>query len=351
MSKKRFFCCIGNPPYQEEVNKNSENKTYAPPLYHTMLDAAQGIADRVEMITPARFLFNAGATPKAWNEKMLNDEHFKVMEYDPDSSKVFPGTDIKGGVAVTYHDVTKTYEPIDTFVPQNELQSVLQKVRAATRGLDMFNTIVSNRGQYRLSDKAIERNVDIAKLTQDGKNRIVGSNAFNIMNDIVFFREKPSDDKQYVKIIGLYYGKRTEHWASIEDLIVPDNFYHYKVFIPAANGSGAIGEVFATPLVGSPLVGSTDTFLSIGNFDTCDEAENCLKYVKTKFARAMLGVLKVTQHNPAPKWRFVPLQDFTAASDIDWSQSIADIDQQLYRKYGLDDDEIAFIEEKIKPMS
>ena len=161
-----------------------------------MLDAAQGIADRVEMITPARFLFNVGATPKAWNEKMLNDEHFKVMEYDPDSSKVFPGTDIKGGVAVTYHDVTKIYEPIDTFIPQKELQSVLQKVRAATCGLDMFNTIVSNRGQYRLSDKAIERNVDIVKLTQDGKNRIVGSNAFNIMSDIVFFRDKPSDDKQ-----------------------------------------------------------------------------------------------------------------------------------------------------------
>ena len=149
----------------------------------------------------------------------------------------------------------------------------------------------------------------------------------------------------------MYKGKRAERWVGIEDLIVPDNFYHYKVFIPAANGSGAIGEVFATPLVGSPLVGSTDTFLSIGNFDTCDEAENCLKYVKTKFARAMLGVLKVTQHNPAPKWRFVPLQDFTSASDIDWSQSIADIDKQLYKKYGLNEDEIAFIEEKVKAMS
>ena len=315
-----------------------------------MLDAAQGIADRVEMITPARFLFNAGATPKAWNEKMLNDPHFKVMDYNPDSSNVFPGTDIKGGVAVTYHDVTRTYEPIDTFIPQSELSSVLKKVRVLTHGHNMFNTIVSNRGQYRLSDKVIESNTEISKLTQDGKNRIIGSNAFDIMDEIIFFHEKPSDNKRYVKFIGLSQGKRTERWADIDNLIVPDNFYRYKVFIPAANGSGAIGEVFATPLVGSPLVGSTDTFLSIGSFDMPDEAENCLKYVKTKFARAMLGILKVTQHNPAPKWRFVPLQDFTSRSDIDWSQSVADIDKQLYKKYGLTDDEIAFIEEKIKAM-
>ena len=315
-----------------------------------MIDAGSLIADRVEMITPARFLFNAGSTPKAWNKKMLEDEHFKVMEYQADASKVFPGTDIKGGVAVTYHDVTKTYEPIDTFVPQSELQSVLQKVRTATRSFDMFNTVVSNRGQYRLSDKAIERNDNIAKLTQDGKNRIIGSNAFSTMNDIVFFCEKPSNGKQYVKIVGLYQGKRTERWADIDDLIVPENFHHYKVFIPAANGSGAIGEVFSTPLVGTPLVGSTDTFLSIGCFDTESEAQACMKYIKTKFARVMLGILKVTQHNPAPKWKYVPLQDFTSSSDIDWSQSINDIDRQLYAKYDLNDKEIAFIEERVKAM-
>lgn len=63
-----------------------------------------------------------------------------------------------------------------------------------------------------------------------------------------------------------------------------------------------------------------------------------------------MGTLKATQHNPRDTWANVPLQNFTAISDIDWNQSIADIDKQLYRKYKLDEDEIDFIEEKIKPM-
>ena len=64
----------------------------------------------------------------------------------------------------------------------------------------------------------------------------------------------------------------------------------------------------------------------------------------------MLGVLKTTQHNSAIKWKHVPLQDFTSGSDIDWSKPTPEIDQQLYVKYGLDDDEIAFIEAKVKPL-
>ena len=75
-----------------------------------------------------------------------------------------------------------------------------------------------------------------------------------------------------------------------------------------------------------------------------------MKYIKSKFARTLLGVLKVTQHNPKNTWRFVPLQDFTVDSDIDWSQSIEDIDRQLYRKYGLSQDEIEFIESKVRAM-
>ena len=97
-------------------------------------------------------------------------------------------------------------------------------------------------------------------------------------------------------------------------------------------------------------MGFTETFISIGAFDEELEAQNCLKYVKSKFARTMLGILKVTQHNPREKWIYVPLQDFTPQSDIDWTKSIPEIDQQLYAKYGLDEKEIAFIEENVKAM-
>ena len=125
--------------------------------------------------------------------------------------------------------------------------------------------------------------------------------------------------------------------------------------LPGSNGSGAIGEVLSTPLVGEPLVGEplvghTQTFISFGAFDNREEAENLLKYIKTKFARTMLGTLKITQSNKKDTWRNVPLQNFTNNSDIDWSQSIAQIDQQLYKKYGLDEREIKFIEEKVRAM-
>jgi hypothetical protein len=99
-----------------------------------------------------------------------------------------------------------------------------------------------------------------------------------------------------------------------------------------------------------PNVAATQTFLTIGNFVEESEAEACLRYVKSKFARTMLGVLKITQHNPAKVWEYVPLQDFTGGSDIDWSKSIPEIDQQLYAKYKLDADEITFIESHVKPM-
>lgn len=89
----------------------------------------------------------------------------------------------------------------------------------------------------------------------------------------------------------------------------------------------------------------------IGSFETEEEADAALRYVKTKFARTMLGILKITQDNDREVWRQVPLQDFTPNSDIDWSQSVADIDRQLYAKYGLDEKEIEFIETHVKEMA
>ena len=99
------------------------------------------------------------------------------------------------------------------------------------------------------------------------------------------------------------------------------------------------------------MTGHTQTFISIGEFNTFFEAESMLKYLKCKFTRAMLGVLKVTQNNKTKDvWSKIPLQDFSKKSDINWSKSISDIDKQLYKKYKLSKEEIAFIEEKVQPM-
>lgn len=120
--------------------------------------------------------------------------------------------------------------------------------------------------------------------------------------------------------------------------------------VPEANGSGIMGETLSNPLIGGPFVGATDTFISIGPLDNSEEAKNALKYIKTKFVRALLGIRKATQHNPKSTWEFVPLIDFKNGVEIDWTKSISEIDQQLYKKYGLSSDEIKFIETNVQEM-
>ena len=261
-------------------------------------------------------------------------------------------------MAVTYRDDTRTYEPIGTFIPFDELRSASKKVEKTSPAT--FDTIISSRGCYRFSQLAFEEHPELSDIQATGTGNMISSNSFSTLYGIVIFAQPHDDGHEYAKLLGISERQRMYRYIRTDYLNPPDSFYKYKVFVPSSNGSGAIGEVLSTPLVGSPLVGSplvgsplvgaTDTFISIGCFDTEDEAQNCMKYIKSKFARAMLGILKVTQSNPRSMWRKVPLQDFTSDSDIDWSQSIADIDKQLYKKYELADDEIAFIEEKVKAM-
>ena len=335
-NKMKFDFVIGNPPYQEETESES---TRMPPVYDYFMDGAYQVSDKVELITPARFLFDAGYTPKAWNLKMLNDKHFKVVYYEAKSSAVFPNTDIKGGVAITYRDTTKDFGAIGTFTVFPELNGILHKVlKKAEKFLD---TICYPALSYKLTPLVIQDFPDCV-----GRLR---TSAFTKLSEI-FYDKKPNDGHEYIEMIGLLNTKRTSKFVRRDYIKTPDNFESYKIILPASNGSGALGEVLSTPLIGQPLIGHTQTFISIGCFTNEQEANACFKYVKSKFARVMLGILKITQHNPPEKWRYVPLQDFTSSSDIDWSQSVAEIDVQLYRKYGLDDKEISFIETHVKEM-
>ena len=332
----KFDVVVGNPPYQEESvgDNNSDNSIY----YH-FYELAERAADKYCLISPARFLFNAGKTPKNWNEKMLNDKHIKVVHYEQNSSKIFPTTDIKGGVAVLYRDDIVEFEKIGVFTTLEELNLIANKVARQT--IDTLDSIVSNRGQYRYSKLMYNENPKEMIKTSDPR---IAPSAFSRFPTF-FTDEKPDDNSEYVQIYGRIENDRGYKWFKRDYLSAPSGFDKFKVIIPNANGSGAIGEVLSTP-----LVGFAETFISIGAFDTQIEAENCLKYVKSKFARTMLGILKVTQHNPREKWVYVPLQDFSPQSDIDWSQTSAEIDAQLYAKYGLSPAEIDFIEEKVRAM-
>lgn len=339
----KFDVVIGNPPYQEETNNNRDT-----PLYNLFMDVAYKIADKAVLITPARFLFNAGQTPKAWNDKMLSDNHLKVVYYTQKSDVVFPNTDIKGGIAVTYRSISENFGAIGTFSHLEELNNILNKV--VTDTFQSFSSLLFGNSSYKLSNKLYVDFPEFENRVSKAEKKSIGSNIFERFSE-VFFDEKPGDGKEYIQIYGRENSSRIFKWIKREYVENHDNLEKWKVFVPGANGSGALGETLSTPLIGSPLIGGTQTFISFGAFDDSLEAENVLKYLKTKFARTMLGTLKITQNNKTKEvWKNVPLQDFTSDSDIDWTKSIPEIDQQLYAKYKLDEKEISFIEEKVKAM-
>lgn len=345
--EKKFYAVIGNPPYQEEAHGSNNSDT---PIYHFFYEESFSISDKVELITPARFLFNAGGTPADWNKKMLSDEHLKVEKYESNSSKVFPDTSISGGLAILYRDADRAIGPIGVFTPYDELNRIVKKVCCKTEA--SLSSVVTNRGMYRYSDLVYKEHPEEMLGASD---RRIAPSCFERMPSL-FTANKPNDGEEYIEIYGNLHGERVTRWFR-KDYVKPvGNLNCFKAVISKADGAaGQIGHpiparISGKPIVLNPGVGFTETFISIGESRTRAEADNTCKYVKTKFARAMLGVLKVTQNNAKPTWAKVPLQDFTSSSDIDWSRSVPEIDEQLYVKYGLSDEEIDFIESYVKEM-
>ena len=340
----KFDYVIGNPPYQETLQNTSDK-----PIYNDFMDASYQISDKVELITPARFLFNAGKTAKVWNEKMLNDVHLKVLYYEPDSSKVFSNTDIKGGVAITYRDGNAEFGAIGSFTPYNELNDILHRVKNHKSFVSIEKIVITSFA-YHYTDRLHEDYPDAASRLSKGHAYDLKSNAFDRLSD-VYQDEKPDDGHDYIRIFGRQNNERTYKFIRRDYVNNVANLDKYKLFMPKANGTGAFGEVLTLPEISEPGVGATESFVSIGLFDTAEECDNLLKYIKSRFMRAMLGVVKITQDLTPSKWKYVPLQDFTAHSDIDWSKSVAEIDRQLYCKYDLTADEIEFIESHVKEMA
>ena len=341
----KFNAVVGNPPYQEEGIS-----TRKAPIYHLFYDISFKLSNKVTLITPGRFLFKAGQTPKEWMDKILGDKHFKVVRYFSKSTDVFPTVDIKGGVVISYRDANKDFGTIGFFSSYPELKSILLKVHSHKDfRKEEFSDMISSQGLYKFSPAAFIECPDIQTIQGQGTASKITSRSLDKL-PAIFMSEVPNNEHTYVQMIGLCESRRAVKWIKLSNLQPVKSLEYYKVFVAEANGSGTLGETLSTPFIGTPMVGHTDTFLTIGMFESENEALGCLKYIKTKFARTLLGTLKATQHNPRDTWANIPNQDFTNQSDIDWNKSIHEIDQQLYAKYNLSEDEIEFIEKMIKPM-
>ena len=342
--KVKFNVVVGNPPYQDKKRSNSPRDL---PIYDKFMSEAYELADRVMLITPARFLFNAGFTPGKWNRKMLNDEHLKVVFFEAKSQNVFSNTQIPGGVAITYRDSTVVFGRIGKFIPYPELVSIMKKCKSDK----VMTDLISSRDLFHYSDLFFESFPEKRKINNN--NNVVNSNAFEKFEDV--YTEKPTRDDD-ICFLGRYHNKRQNRYILKEYIEFNPYISQCKVVFAQTNGgAGTITEEKAAAVMGKPTVyyelsGFTDSFICVGLGRDKVAADNCAKYIRTKFMRALLATLKRTGSITKDKWANVPVQDFTPNSDIDWSQSIADIDRQLYAKYGLDENEIEFIEAHVKEM-
>lgn len=288
-SPMKFDYIIGNPPYQEDKKREGDR---ANPLYDKFMSGAYVLSDTVELITPARFLFDAGQTSKAWNRSMLDDEHLKVIAFWPSSQSVFPPpTDIKGGIAVTMRTANRIVGPIGSFEPNEYLAGILHKLEIVCSGPSQsFADIVSSQGVYQLTETFFTNHPYVyeKECIGRGTGKKLVSKTMEKMPEI--FKVAPSEvGAPCVALIGKIGSKRERRYIDSRYIQANEWLDAYNVLLPEANGTGKFGEVLSAPTIGGPGTGHTDTFLSIGAFDSESEALACECYIKSKFVRALLG--------------------------------------------------------------
>ena len=268
----KFNAIVGNPPYQETNEKTSDT-----PIYNHFMDISFKISDKVSFITPGRFLFNAGKTPKEWNKKMLNDKHFKVIWYKSNSTDVFPTVDIKGGVAVTFRDKIQDFGKVGFFTSYPELKTIVEKVENNVH-FGSLTEIIHLQNKMNL-EALYSYNQNFKRIIgSNGREKRLTSSIFSQLDVFTDHSNKETD----VRILGLIKNKRVFQWMSKDFLDVHENLSKFKVLVPKANGTGKLGEVLSTPVICEPNTGFTFSFISFGAFDNKHQANATLKYLKTK---------------------------------------------------------------------
>ena len=342
-----FDAVVGNPPYQIKRDNTTDTS-----IYHIFMEVGFKVSDIATFITPGRYLFRAGDTPNDFNDRVLNDPHFSVVCYDRESTNFFSNVEIKGGIAISMRNAKISLSPIRTYTNYPELNSILALV-TSREDFVSITSIVRHQNKFDLDALYTEKPELRYKIGSKGTEKRFTTSIFSLSE---VFNNKKQDPGE-ILVYGIIDGNsRVTRAINKKYVAKHENIDLFKVIVPYSNGSGKLGEILSNPFVAGKDVGYTQSFISFGEFKEEKEAEAALKYLKTKFVRSLLGVKKVTQHNGKDTWEYVPIQDFSTSSDIDWSKTITEIDQQLYKKYGLDKpteegyDLVKFIEEKVMPM-
>lgn len=322
----KFDVIIGNPPYQ--LNDGGGAGTSAIPIYHKFIQQAKKLNPKyISMIVPARW-YSGGKGLDEFRDEMLNDNQIREIHDFIDATEIFPGVQIKGGICYFLwrkddRGLCKVYsynknntlsmierslreENTDVFIRFNEAISILNKVRKLKE--DSIYNQVSSRKPYGIDSNfsnftKVPSNLSPIKLYRFGPDGYIS-------------RSQITKGHEYIEKIKVIISK-------------------------AGSGSDAFPhQILGIPQISEPNSVSTETYIILGTFKNMSQAQNFMSYVATKFFRFLVSLIKNTQNAAKGVYQFVPLQDFNE----DWN------DEKLYKKYGITEDEIAFIDSMIRPM-
>lgn len=345
----KFDAVVGNPPYQDSDGSGGQGSS-AKPIYNFFVESAKEINTRIiNLIMPTRW-YAGGKGLNDFRKQMLNDKNIAEIHDFLNPTIIFPSTNIRGGVCfilwdndynnekrlvkvVTYGNSLLDkkelkrklkFDGADIFIRHIESLEIVKKIKSK-KEFSSFEKYVSARKPFGLDSK-FDRSLDFHKTKSGLKDPVI------------------------------CYAKRQEIGYVDNDKFNFDKsrLNSYKVFTSFANNIGTeLNDDNLNTFIGNPKTICTETYIILGDGLGINQflAENIVIYFKTKFARFLHGIAKSNQNGTAKTYKFVPLQDFTSKSDIDWTKSIQEIDRQFYKKYDLSEEEISFIECKIKPMN
>lgn len=341
----KFNAVVGNPPYQIALSSTS---AYAGSIYQYFIEIARSLHPRyISMITPSRWMTKDGQGIKdEWVDDMINCNHFIYINDFLNASECFNGVDIKGGVNFFLYN--QAYVGPCTYV-LHQRTGVVEKREALNKlGIGIIirdiiaehilEKIANIEGPYSsmlsFSDYISPRDFFTTKVKGES---ILGTNWKGY--------SKTKDKAHFIKY---YLNRQIEPngfgWISDKDILKNKHALDFhKIFLSKAGGSGNDSIVLGRPFYGEQGSVCSVTYLVVGykgQIKSREEADNIISYMRTRFFRYLVSIRKHTQDNPRDVFQFVPLQD--------WSKPWTD--EELYAKYNLSSDEIAYIESMIKPM-
>lgn len=338
----KFKAIVGNPPYQDMGGSGGTNDA---PIYQEFCMIASRIKPNfVSLVIPSRW-FAAGRENLLgdFRSKMLKSGNVSKLTAYNNSRDLFSNVEIKGGVCYFLEDSSYSGECDYTLVNGNTIQS-------DSISLDSFDVLIREPKLAKIVGKVSSKlSTGVDSIISSDTPFGVPTKPTNNAKEKFSVSETPSASHNTALFVIESLKRKILFVAKNAIKKNTQDIDKHKVFVPEVGGSGNDSKILGDPEYAAPNSVCTQSYL-YAPFGSEIEAKNFIKYLRSKFLRVLVSAIKITQHATSRVYRYVPMQDFTAGSDIDWSKSIEEIDAQLYAKYNLSKDEISFIESMIKPM-